>query len=478
MENILYEVPTINLEDIHRVFEAQQLNARSVALTTHRERIVKLKSLQAWLEKNQERVKTAIYKDFKKPATSVLMTELLPLFTELKHTISNLREWMKPTKVAATLPLLGTKSYIQYEAKGVCLIIAPWNYPFLLAIHPLIAAISAGNTVMLKPSELTPNTSAIIREMIEELFDENEVAVFEGGVEVSQELLTKPFNHIFFTGSPRVGKIVMNAAAEHLASCTLELGGKSPTIVDRTANMFTTGQKIAWGKLMNNAQTCTAPDYILVEKKVKDKLVESIIKFWKKMLNPNFTSIKDSPDYARIVNKHHFNRLKSLLEDAIDKGAKVEFGADLDESDLYFSPTILSNVTNDMRIAHEEIFGPILPIFTWETKDEALKHILDRPKPLALYIFTKSTAFKEFFLKNTSSGGSVVNDCLIHYAHNELPFGGVNNSGIGRGGGHFGFIDFSNVRSVLEQKFAQTSMLYPPYTDKVKTLTNFIAKWL
>lgn len=478
MENFLKEVPTVNRTDIQLVFEQQQLNAPKIGLTSHRDRIVKLRSLQQWLEKNQHRVKSAIYKDFKKPEASVFTTELLPLFSELKYTMSNLREWMKPTKVAAPLPLLGTKSYIQYEAKGVCLIIAPWNYPFLLTIHPLIAAIAAGNTAILKPSELTPNTSAVIREMIGELFDKNEVAVFEGGVEVSQELLAKPFNHIFFTGSPKVGKIVMKSAAEHLASCTLELGGKSPAIVDRTANMFSTGQKIAWGKLINNGQTCLAPDYILVEKKVQEKLTKSIIKFWKKMLNPNFEGIKNSPDYARIVNLHHFNRLKSLLEDAIEKGAKIEFGADLDESELYFSPTILSNITNDMRIANEEIFGPILPIFTWEAKEEALKEILDRPKPLSLYIFTNSTATKEYFLKNTSSGGTVVNDCLIHYAHNELPFGGVNNSGMGKGGGHFGFIDFSNVRPVLEQKFAQTSVLFPPYTSTVNKISNFIAKWL
>jgi aldehyde dehydrogenase (NAD+) len=478
MENVLHEVPTTSLAEIQRVFELQQRNASKVAATTYRERTVKLKALQNWLSENNEKITTAIYKDFKKPEISVLTTELLSLATELKHTISHLREWMKPTKVGAPLPLIGTKSYIQYEAKGVCLIIAPWNYPFLLAVHPLISAIAAGNTAIVKPSELTPHTSALIREMVEALFDKEEVAVIEGGVEVSQELLSKPFNHIFFTGSPRVGKIVMRAAAEHLASCTLELGGKSPTLVDKTANMYTTGQKIAWGKLMNNGQTCTAPDYILVEEKVKDKLIESIIKFWNKMLNPNNTGIKTSPDYARIVNSHHFNRLKGLLEDAIEKGAKIEFGGDLDEADLYFSPTILTNVTNEMRIAHEEIFGPILPIFSWTDKTQALQHILDRPKPLALYIFTKSTAFKNYFLDKTSSGGTVINDCLLHYAHNELPFGGVNNSGIGRGGGHYGFLDFSNTKSVLEQKWGQTSVLFPPYTDKVKTLANFIAKWL
>lgn len=478
MKNMLQEEPTVKLEDIQQVFEMQLRHAPSVALTTYRQRVQKLNKLKTWLENNKEQVTNAIYKDFRKPETSVLTTELLSLFTELKHTISRLREWMQPQKVSAPLPLIGTKSYIQYEAKGVCLIIAPWNYPFLLAIHPLISAIAAGNTAIIKPSELTPNTSAMIRKMVEELFDKQEVAVIEGGVEVSQELLSKPFHHIFFTGSPRVGKIVMKAAAEHLSSCTLELGGKSPTIVDKSANLFTSSQKIAWGKLMNNGQTCTAPDYILVEEKIKDTLIQNIVKQWQLMLNPNGTSIQESPDYARIVNHHHFNRLKGLLEDAIEKGATIEFGGELDEADLYFSPTILTNVTNDMRIAHEEIFGPILPIFTWSDKGEALQHILDRPKPLALYIFTQSNAIKNYFLKHTSSGGTVVNDCLLHYAHNELPFGGVNNSGIGRGGGHYGFVDFSNIKSVMEQKWGQTSLLFPPYTDNVKKIASFIAKWL
>lgn len=475
---VLQQVPTASTAHISRIFEAQRANAPQVALTNARERIAKLKTIQKWMEDNEENIQAAIHRDFQKPATSVVMTELLPLFGELKHIIKNLKSWMKPTKVAAPLPLLGTTSYIQYEPKGVCLIISPWNYPFLLAIHPLLSAIATGNTVMIKPSELTPNTSAIISKMVSDLFNENEVAVIEGGVEASQALLEKPFNHIFFTGSPRVGKIVMKAAAEHLASVTLELGGKSPAIVDKTANLYTTCEKLAWGKLINNGQTCTAPDYVLVESSIKEKFVNNLSKFLNKMLNPNGEGIKNSPDYARIVNRHHFNRLKGLLDDAIDKGAKVEFGGELDESENYFSPTIISNVTEDMRIMHEEIFGPILPIVSYKTKEEALNTILNRPKPLALYIFTTDTKSKEFFLHRTSSGGTVVNDCLIHYAHINLPFGGINNSGIGRGGGHFGFIDFSNLRSVVEQKYAQTSMLYPPYTNKVKSLANFIAKWL
>jgi aldehyde dehydrogenase (NAD+) len=214
-----------------------------------------------------------------------------------------------------------------------------------------------------------------------------------------------------------------------------------------------------------------------VEASVKNKLIEHLIKGFNRMLDPDGKGIKNSPDYARIINGHHFNRLKGLLEDAVEKGAKIEFGGEMDESENYFSPTIISNVTDDMRIMHEEIFGPILPVTTFEKQEDALNMILSRPKPLALYIFTKSNRNKEFFLKQTSSGGTVVNDCLIHYAHVNLPFGGVNNSGIGRGGGHFGFIDFSNIRSVLEQKYAQTGLLFPPYNSKVKKLTELIKKW-
>ncbi|MFT6938098.1 MAG: aldehyde dehydrogenase (NAD+) [Saprospiraceae bacterium] len=476
-ETMIQEVPIISITEINRIFEAQKENAPNVAKTNYRERVAKLKQLQKWLEEHEADIQAAIHADFQKSAGAVTITELIPIYGELNHTIKNLRNWMQRTKVATPLPLLGTNSYIQYEPKGTCLIISPWNYPFLLAIHPMISAIASGNTMMIKPSELTSNTSALIYKLVAKLFDENEIAVIEGGVEASQALLAKPFNHIFFTGSPRVGKIVMKAAAEHLASVTLELGGKSPTIVDRTANMYTAGEKIAWGKATNNGQTCTAPDYLLVEASVKNKLIEHLIKGFNRMLNPDGKGIKNSPDYARIINGHHFNRLKGLLEDAVEKGAKIEFGGEMDESENYFSPTIISNVTDDMRIMHEEIFGPILPVTTFEKQEDALNMILSRPKPLALYIFTKSNRNKEFFLKQTSSGGTVVNDCLIHYAHVNLPFGGVNNSGTGRGGGHFGFIDFSNIRSVLEQKYAQTGLLFPPYNSKVKKLTELIKKW-
>jgi aldehyde dehydrogenase (NAD+) len=314
--------------------------------------------------------------------------------------------------------------------------------------------------------------------MIKELFKPNEVALFEGDAEVSKALLSLPFNHIFFTGSPRVGKIVMGAAAKNLTSVTLELGGKSPTIVDKTANVFTAGEKIAWGKLVNNGQTCIAPDYVLVEKSVKEKLVVALEKATNKMFNPSGKGIEQSPDYDRIVNLQHFHRLKYLLEDAVEKGAKIEFGGQLNEKMRFVAPTVISNVTDEMDIMHEEIFGPILPILTYENKEEVLHIIRQRPKPLSLYIFTQSSKTKEYFLSKTTAGTTVVNDCLIQFAHNNLPFGGVNNSGIGKSGGEFGFKEFSNARAVVEQKIGTAKPLYPPYTDSVKKMTDLLLKWL
>ncbi len=473
---ILLEVPEISTEKVHEIFKSQQLHTATIAKTSYRERIKKLKSLKDWIENNRSAIEQAIYNDFKKPPTATVTTELATVFSEISHATKHLKSWMEPTHVGAPLPLLGTSSYIQYEPKGVCLIISPWNYPFSLAINPLISAIAAGNTSIIKPSEMTPNTSAILQQMMDELFQENEIAVIQGGVDVSQDLLSKPFNHIFFTGSPKVGKIVMRAAADSLASVTLELGGKSPAIVDKTADLYASAEKLVWGKLINNGQTCIAPDYILANEAIENKLIQNLEKLANKMFNADGNGIQKSPDYARIVNNKNFNRLKSLLEDAINKGAKVAFGGDLDEADLFISPTVLTNVTAEMDIMQEEIFGPILPIMTYSDNEDALHTILDLPKPLSLYVFTKSRKTEKFFLEKTSSGSVVVNDCLIQYAQTNLPFGGINNSGFGNSGGHFGFLQFSHSKAVVKQKFAQTQLLYPPYSGKVKTVVDWLLK--
>jgi aldehyde dehydrogenase (NAD+) len=371
--------------------------------------------------------------------------------------------------------LLGTKGLVQYEAKGLCLIISPWNYPFNLSICPLVHAIAAGNAVILKPSELSPNTSGFIKKMISSLFDKSEVAVFEGDAAVSTFLLEQKFDHIFFTGSPAIGKVVMAAAAKHLTSVTLELGGKSPAIVGPDVNVEEAAAKIAWGKFLNNGQTCIAPDYLCVHEKNYYSFLQALEATVETFYGAN---VAKSKDYARIVNRRHFDRIASLLEDAKEKGAQVLFGGITDAVDCFISPTVLTNCTPDMRILQEEIFGPILPIMSFKDEFQVTADIRSGDKPLALYVFSTNTEFNNYILNNTSSGTSVVNDCLIQFGHNELPFGGVNHSGIGKSGGHYGFVEFSNQKSVVIQRTNLLKNFYPPYGVKVRWMIDFVLKWL
>jgi aldehyde dehydrogenase (NAD+) len=367
---------------------------------------------------------------------------------------------------------------VTYEPTGTVLIIAPWNFPFNLAIGPLVSALAAGNTVMLKPSELTVNTAILIERMCEELFDESEVKVVQGGVEETSEILKCPFDHIFFTGSPNVGKIVMRAASENLTSVTLELGGKSPLIVDESANLNDVASKLVWGKYINNGQTCLAPDYVLVPEGSKRQLIELIRLKINEYFNASGEGIHRSEDYARIINAKNFQRLVDLLTDAIEKGAEVEAGGHFDKGDLYFEPTVLSNIHPDSRIFNEEIFGPILPVITYQSMDEAVDLVTNKPKPLAYYIFaSKGKVIKELNQK-ISAGTACINDCVIQFLHPYLPFGGVNNSGIGKSHGHSGFLAFSNEKPMLKQKTGITALkpLYPPYSGVVKNMVDLLMK--
>jgi aldehyde dehydrogenase (NAD+) len=416
-----------------------------------------------------------MYQDFKKPASEVVIAEMLGVKREINHTIKHLKSWMKPKSVSTPLMLLGTKGLVQYEAKGLCLIISPWNYPFNLSICPLVHAIAAGNAVILKPSELSPNTSGFIKKMISSLFDKSEVAVFEGDATVSTFLLEQKFDHIFFTGSPAIGKVVMAAAAKHLTSVTLELGGKSPAIVGPDVNVEEAAAKIAWGKFLNNGQTCIAPDYLYVHEKNYFSFLQALEATVETFYGAN---VAKSKDYARIVNRRHFDRIALLLEDAKEKGAQVLFGGITDADDCFISPTVLTNCTPDMRILQEEIFGPILPIMSFKDEFQVTSDIRSGDKPLALYVFSTNTEFNNYILNNTSSGTSVVNDCLIQFGHNELPFGGVNHSGIGKSGGHYGFVEFSNQKSVVIQRTNLLKNFYPPYGVKVRWMIDFVFKWL
>jgi aldehyde dehydrogenase (NAD+) len=404
-----------------------------------------------------------------------VIAEMLGVKREINHSIKHLKSWMKPQSVSTPLMLLGTKGLVQYEAKGLCLIISPWNYPFNLSICPLVHAIAAGNAVILKPSELSPATAAFIQKMISSLFDKSEVAVFEGDASVSTFLLEQKFDHIFFTGSPAIGKVVMAAAAKHLTSVTLELGGKSPAIVGPEVNVEEAAAKIAWGKFLNNGQTCIAPDYLYLHEKNYFSFLKALEATVETFYGKN---VAKSNDYARIVNRRHFDRIVSLVEDAKQKGAQVLFGGNTDADDCFIEPTVLIHCTPDMRIMQEEIFGPILPVMSYQDEFEVTANIRQGDKPLALYVFSTNSEFNQYILDHTSSGTSVVNDCLIQFGHNELPFGGVNHSGIGKSGGHYGFVEFSNQKSVVIQRTNLLKNFYPPYGVKVRWMIDFVLKWL
>ncbi len=452
------------------------LNLRSEPLAN---RIARLRKLEAWIHANRERIKESVHGDFKKPLLEVDTTEIYPVLTELRHTLKHLEEWARPKKIDATISYIGTRSEIRYEPKGVCLIIAPWNFPFNLCVGPLVSCIAAGNTAIIKPSELTPSTSRLLKEMAEEVFESDVVSVSEGGVQVSKALLDLPFDHIFFTGSPSVGKEVMKAAAQNLTSVTLELGGKSPTIVDASADLKDAAKRIAFGKFLNNGQTCIAPDYVMIEESVKEKFIEHLINEVKILFGEGKMIDENSVHYARIVNLKHFQRIHLMLEDAIEHGAKQEMLGTMDEKTRLMAPVILTNVGVGAKILEEEIFGPVLPILTFKNKEEVIRQINDLPKPLALYVFSQKTSFIEYILQNTSAGGGCINECLLQFSHPNLPFGGANNSGHGKSHGHYGFLAFSNEKPLLRQMrgWAGAYLLHPPYTKKTKWIVDLLLKW-
>lgn len=465
-------------EDILKVFQDQKMVFNRLRLQPVKERKTRLHKLRSWIKANHEAIRQAMHADFRKPAAEVDTTEILPVLDEIKQALENLDHWTKPKKVDAPLTMLGTRSSIMYEPKGVCLIISPWNYPFNLSAGPLVSTLAAGNTAIIKPSELTPHTSALIHKMCKEVFTENEVGVLEGGTQVAQELLKLPFDHIFFTGSPSIGKVVMKAAAENLTSVTLELGGKSPTLVTHSANIREAAQRIAVTKFINNGQTCIAPDYILVHQRVAAQFIEQLKEQIPVLFGGSDKNISDSPDYARIVSEKHFARLSDLLRDAESKGAKVETGGEMDFSQRFIHPVVLSNVSKQARIMEEEIFGPILPILTYTSFDEAIEYVNSKPKPLALYIFGNERAEINRVKNETSSGSMCINDCAIQFLHPNLPFGGVNTSGIGKSHGYAGFLAFSNEKPILRQRNGLTAFrfFYPPYTPGVQRMIDWVLK--
>jgi aldehyde dehydrogenase (NAD+) len=463
---------------IQNIFNRQLANRRNVAGSGAKERIGKLQRLQKYLLDHVDDACEATRKDFQKPEAETIIGELLVLHSEISYAIRNLPRWLQPQKQSIPLTAIGTSSYILYEAKGCALIIAPWNYPINLALKPLISAIAAGCVAIIKPSELTPNSSAFVREVIEHLFEPDEVTVIEGDADVSTQLLALPFNHIFFTGSPVVGKIVMRAAAEHLASVTLELGGKSPSIIDETADIGATARRIAWGKFFNNGQTCIAPDYVLVHESVKEEFVSELKRTVAEMFDRDGRGPQFSASYGRIVNEKHYERLSGYLQDATASGAVIEFGGAVIPEQRFISPTLLTRVNDSMLVMKEEIFGPILPVIGFPDLSFAVDYVNKNEKPLALYVHTRKNANSEFVLKNTSAGNALVNELLTQFGNPEIPFGGINNSGIGKSNGFYGFQEFSNAKGVMKRKFGTIRFLYPPYSDKLVKWLKMGLRWI
>lgn len=466
-------------DKILSTFQKQKKYALELRNSTANQRIQKLKKLKEVIEAYAPDIRAALQKDFHKAGQETDITEILPALQEIGEACKHIPSWMKNKSVDSPLTLFGTSGEIQYQPKGVCLIISPWNYPFMLAITPLISAIAAGNTAIIKPSEYTPATSKIMATILHNVFEENEVEIYEGDGKLAEFLTELPFDHIFFTGSTNVGRMVMQKAATNLTGVTLELGGKSPAIVDEICDIHSTAERIFWGKSLNAGQTCVAPDYALVHSSQLNRLIEELKDAEKTFYETDKKSLKENPDFCRIINSRSHARLSGLLEDAIKRGAKLEIGGNPDPNTLFFPPTVLTNVPEDADILQEEIFGPILPILTYENLDEAINLINSRPKPLALYIFSQNNRSIEKVLKSTSSGGAAVNDVIIHLANSNLPFGGVNHSGHGSSHGIFGFKAFSHERAILKQgPMSTVRLLYPPYTLFVDKLYDFMKRFM
>ncbi|PTE60624.1 aldehyde dehydrogenase [Staphylococcus epidermidis] len=450
-----------------------KFNNSKAFFNTHKTKNLKfrkqqLKLLSKNIKNHENELLDALYKDLGKSKVEAYATEISMLFKSIKLMRKELKNWSKTKQTDTPLYLFPTKSYIKKEPYGTVLIIGPFNYPVQLVFEPLIGAIAAGNTAIVKPSELTPHVAIVIKDIIEDTFDEAYVSVVEGGIEETQALLSLPFDYMFFTGSEKVGKIVYEAAARKLIPVTLELGGKSPVIVDDTANIKVASERISFGKFTNAGQTCVAPDYILVQRKVKNDLIKALKKTIIEFYGEN---IEKSPDFGRIVNQKHFNRLNDLIQIHKDN---VVFGGNSSKEDLYIEPTLLDNITNDNKIMKEEIFGPILPIITYDNFDEVLEIIQSKSKPLSLYLFSEDENMTHRVIEELSFGGGAINDTLMHLANPNLPFGGVGSSGIGQYHGKYSFDTFSHMKSyTFKSTRLESSLFFPPYKGKFKYIKTF-----
>lgn len=467
------------VEDVRRVFDAQNARRWVVAQSTAEERIGKLTRLKDAIVSHRNELADAVHADFRKHAAEFEFTDIYPVLDELNFAIEHLARWMEPVHAKSTLELIGTRSAVRYEPLGLVLILAPWNYPFHLAIIPLIGAIAAGNCVVLKPSNKTANTTRVIDKLISSAFSKEEVAVITGDHRIADALLDQPFDHVFFTGSTAIGKKVMAAAARNLATVTLELGGKSPAIVDESADIETSARRVMWAKCANAGQTCIAPDYALVHERVADRFVEAAKKAVESFYGPNPDDWIKNSDYARIIDDAAYSRLSKLLQGTAAAGAWLAFGGATDAGERYIAPTLLTGVTPESPVMNEEIFGPILPVLAFRNLDDAIALVRRGEKPLALYVFAKDRAVIERVLASTTSGGAVVNNVFLQIINPNVPFGGVGASGQGNYHGEYGFRTFSHARAVVEQTTASVmTLLFPPYETKKSRVTQAVLERL
>ena len=460
--------------EVRCVFDLQGPTALRLRTSTVRERIEKLQKLRKSLIGHRDAIIAAAAEDFRRPAVEVEFTELMPVILDISHTCKHLKRWLKPHKVRPTAMMLGTEAWTRYEPRGRCLIIAPWNYPITLAFGPLVPAIASGNTVVLKTSEIAPHLSRVMVDIIRGIFSADEVAIFEGDVSTATALLELPFDHIFFTGAPNIGKVVMQAASKHLASVTLELGGKSPTIIDATADLDTAVKTIAWGKFINSGQTCIAPDHIYVHASVREAVVARFRELIGQWYGQDPRSQRSN--VTHIINERHTRRIAALIDDAKALGAQVLHGGTVDLADRFIAPTLLGDVPDSAKVMEEEIFGPLLPIISFTSIDEVIASINAAPKPLALYIWSREDATIDRVIERTSAGGTCVNHAGVHFLHHNLPFGGVNNSGIGSYNGEWGIRAFSHERAVLRTRVMLAKAFFPPYTPRIRRIVRWITE--
>lgn len=464
---------------VARLFESHAVTALRLRQSTAAERRLKLTKLLNAILQRKDALLEAAHRDLSKHPTETNLTEVLPLVGELKHAIANLKRWMKPQRISPTMATLGTTSRVIYQPKGRCLLISPWNYPLSLALGPLVSAVAAGNTAILKPSEFTPHTNRVIKDIIGAVFAVDEVAVVEGAAETATALLSLPFDHIFFTGSPAVGKIVMAAAARNLTSVTLELGGKSPVIVDASADLRSAAEHVMWGKMVNAGQTCIAPDYAYVHRDVADRFVYLCRSTIAQRYGETDAAIKSSPDFPRMIHRRHAERVARLIDEAVQSGSQIACGGTSDVDSRYVAPTLLRNVPPGAQIRSEEIFGPVLPILTFDSLDTVIAELNAAPKPLALYVWSKTERTVQALKTNTSSGSLCVNLCLQQFAQHNLPFGGVNTSGIGNAHGFFGFKAFSHERAVMSAgPLSALELLFPPYDARKRRLSEVLIRYV